>query len=437
MYAERGGARRARRTTPCAALRAAAPVLVLILVCLGGAAEAQGPPQAIADELLVKMRGPAANAPDRVRGVWRRFGAEGLEELPAQRLHRVRVPAAARDGLSRALEGLAEVEYVEPNRRFEPATVPDDPDLDLQWHHAMVGSTSAWSWAYGQGQVIAVLDSGVDRAHPDLKGRLLSGWDAWNDDDDPDDVHGHGTMVAGVAAAATGNGIGVAGMAWGGWILPVRVAGDDGWATSWSIARGIDYAVRRGADVVNLSFAGLVGSQTVIDAARRAVQAGIVVVGSAGNCGCTQGGADTPWILSVGATTPTDGLASFSSRGDYVDLSAPGQTIRTTVRGGRYGSPSGTSFSAPLVAGIVALMRRVDPTLTPAEIETLLVATAEDRGPRGWDPGFGHGRVDAAAALTMVVAQGPARCGLGFELVLVLPLLSGLRAVRRGRRARA
>jgi subtilisin family serine protease len=214
-------------------------------------------------------------------------------------------------------------------------------------------------------------------------------------------------------------------MAWGAAILPVRVAGPDGWASSWAIVKGLAYAVGRGARVANLSFGQLAGSQIVLDAARSAVQDGMVVVASAGNCGCTESHPDSPWLLSVSATTSSDGLATFSSRGSFVDVAAPGQGVQTTSAGGGYGSVSGTSFSAPVVAGLVALIRSAEPSLTPAQVEGRLAASAVDRGPAGWDPSFGHGRVDAYAA---VATYGS--CGLGFELALLLPAVLALRRVR-------
>lgn len=378
------------------------------------------------DELVIKVRRdtPAAQA----RGLLRAAGAASLDEIPARGLHRVRVPASARNAVHSALERDPRVAFVERHRLLPPSFTPDDPRYDLQWHHGTVDTVKAWGRARALGQVVAILDSGVDLDHPDLAGAVLPGWDFWDGDADPSDVFGHGTRVAGVAAALTHNGEGVAGMAWGAAILPVRVAGADGWASTWSIAQGLAYAADQGARVANLSFGQLAGSQTVLDAAQAAVERGVVVVASAGNCGCTESWPDTPWLLSVGATQSSDGLTSYSSRGDYVDVAAPGHGIQTTSAGGGYGNASGTSFSTPLVAGLVALLHAAEPDLTPSQVEDRLAATALDLGAAGWDPSFGHGRVDAGAALA--AAPKPS-CGLGSETAFLLPLLMALRRTRR------
>ena len=421
-----------RRRVPArssrSALRARAyPILAgatagMALVMASGVARAQVSRE-VAGELLVKMRPSTSSA--RARGVLGALGADPLDEIPRQRLHRIRVASAARDAVRSALERNPDVAFVEGHRLFPPTAVPDDPSFGLQWHHATLQSAQAWDRNLAVGQIVAILDSGVDMDHPDLADAILPGWDFWDDDANPSDPNGHGTRVAGVAAAVTHNAKGVAGMAWGAAILPVRVAGSDGWASSWSIAQGLAYAATQGARVANLSFDLLAGSQTVLAAAQAAVEDGVVVVASAGNCGCTESFPDTPWLLSVAATKSNDALASFSSRGAFVDLAAPGQGIQTTLPGGGYGAASGTSFSAPLVTGLVALLQAAEPALTPAQVEARLVATAVDLGAAGWDSSFGHGRVDAAAALAP-----PPVCGLGAELAFLLPLLMALRRAR-------
>lgn len=207
----------------------------------------------------------------------------------------------------------------------------------------------------------------------------------------------------------------------------------------------------------------MAASAAVRAAAQYFVERGGVVIASAGNTAAQEGIAETPWILSVSATDENDALAGFSSWGSYVDLAAPGVGIRTTLNGGGYGSVQGTSYSAPVVAGVAALMLRANPNLTPSELETLLELTAEDLGDAGWDARFGYGRVNAASAVlaAAMLGAGPlpcadgvdndgdglhdypadpqctsplgasaraAACGLGFELALLLPVM--LRAWR-------
>ena len=277
---------------------------------------------------------------------------------------------------------------VEPNRLFDPVAVPDDPLFAQAWHLAKLEAPAAWDVSTGAGVLIAILDTGVDGRHPDLASQVVPGWNFSSNNADTSDAYGHGTQVAGAAAAATANGLGVASVGWNARILPVRVTGSDGVASSWTLSQGLSYAVDHGARVMNMSFAGVGGSATVVSAAEYAVAQGGVVVAAAGNCGCTESTPDSPALLTIGATDANDGLASFSSRGNHVDLSAPGVAIATTTAGGGYGTPSGTSFSAPVAAGVVALMLAAKPALRAPDVEVILSATAVDLGRRA-RMGFG------------------------------------------------
>jgi hypothetical protein len=190
-------------------------------------------------------------------------------------------------------------------------------------------------------------------------------------------------------------------------IMPIRVTGTHGWASDWAIAQGLVWAVDHGARIMNLSFAGVAGSSTILNAAKYVFDRGGIVVAAAGNCGCEDPTPATPWILSVGATDAQDGLASFSSRGPYVDVAAPGVGILTTLAGGGYGAVSGTSFSSPVTAGVLALMLAANRALGPADLEGILAASSVDLGVSGWDAGFGHGRIDALAAVSAAAASVP------------------------------
>lgn len=150
---------------------------------------------------------------------------------------------------------------------------------------------------------------------------------------------------------------------------------------------------------MNMSFGGVAGSSTITSAAQYARSKGAVVVAAAGNCGCDDPTPENPYLISVSATTSTDALASFSSRGAFVDVAAPGSGIYTTAKGGGYASVSGTSFSSPITAGVVALIMAANPTLTPAAVEQILLSTADDLGPAGRDTSFGYGLVNAWQAV--------------------------------------
>jgi len=318
------------------------------------------------------------------------------------------VPVPLLDLAQRLLVLLPQVKFVEKNFEFEPALVPDDTQYVDQWHLPRIQAPQAWDLTQGSaGAVIAILDSGVDATHPDLASKLVAGYNTYSGNTTTTDTYGHGTEVAGAAAALTNNGQGVAGVAGAAPIMPVRVTDGTGRATSASIANGIIWAADHGARVMNLSFNGVAGNATIRTAAEYATNHGSLVVAASGNCGCVDTTPDNPFILSVSATDEADGLAAFSSTGPFVDLAAPGNNILTTAMFGLYTSDSGTSLASPIVAGVAALMFSVKPTLTPAAATQLLASTAVPLGGSAYNTSFGHGRVDALAAVTAAAAYTP------------------------------
>jgi len=352
------------------------------------------------DELIVQLRPGVSDR--EAAAVFAEEGASSVEEIPQIRAHVIRVPEAAIERVREALSHRSEVESIERNSSVAPAMIANDPVY--QWHLGKISAPGAWDLTTGSGQAaIAILDSGVDPNHPDLAAKLLPGWNFYDNNANWADVYGHGTQVAGSAAAISNNGIGVAGVAWQNPILPIRVADANGYSTYSLLAQGLTWASDHGARVMNISFSGVAASSTVRSAAQYVHDRGGLVVASAGNCACNDGTAENPYLLSVGATDPQDQLASFSSRGTYVDLSAPGTGIWTTTNGGGYNGASGTSFSSPITAGVVALMWAANPALSPDEIVMLLEQTAVDLGTTGYDTSFGFGRIDAYAA---VIAAG-------------------------------
>ncbi|HET6623385.1 MAG TPA: S8 family serine peptidase, partial [Gaiellaceae bacterium] len=283
------------------------------------------------------------------------------------------------------------------------AVVPSDP-LVTAWTYEAANLPAAWDVTTGSDTVsIAILDSGVQSTHPDLVGGVDPGYDFVDRDGDPADVLGHGTAVAGIAAARANNGLGAAGACWSCRILPLRVLGLEGFARFATMALAIDDAVARGAAVVNLSLYGEDRNGALEASIRRASAAGVVVVAAAGNEGTTtpQYPAAYADVLGVAATDENGGLAVYSSRGDWVKVAAPGCTP-TTQLGGGFGSGCGTSGAAPVVAGIVGLMRAQAPFASLAQIEAAL---AEGAVPVG---GVRFGRVDALAALQRLGRPAPA-----------------------------
>jgi hypothetical protein len=282
------------------------------------------------------------------------------------------------------------------------AVVPSDP-LATSWVYEAASLPAAWDVTTGsEAVVLAVVDSGVQASHPDLVGAVGAGYDFVDLDADASDVNGHGTAVAGIAAARANNGLGAAGACWSCRILPIRVLGPEGFARLATIAQAIDFAVERGAAVVNVSLYGENRNGALEAAIRRARASGIPVVAAAGNEGTTteQFPAAYPDTLSVGATDESGALAGYSSRGDWVKLAAPGCTP-TTQLGGGFGAGCGTSGAAPLVAGIVALLRTQAPFATVAQLESALARSARSL------PGTRFGRVDAFAALQRLGRPGP------------------------------
>ena len=295
------------------------------------------------------------------------------------------------------------VEFAQPDFIVEPSLQPNDPSFSNQWHHNNINSQQAWDITTGSNVLVAVCDSGFDANHPDLAANLRTDL-AFNAQDGSNyifDADGHGTGTAGSLGAVGNNATGVAGVNWNVDIIPVRVAISDTNSSAYisTMAKCIEYAADNGARVVNLSYGGI--QYAAIDSAAQYLRSkGGLLFMSAGNDG--QEFASYPDYVSfigVGATDQNDNRASFSSFGDYVDLTAPGVSIRTTYPDNRYVNYSGTSFSSPIAAGVAALMVSANPNITVDEIEAGLFSTAVDIGAAGDDNVFGHGLVDAAAAV--------------------------------------
>jgi len=290
--------------------------------------------------------------------------------------------------------------YVELDMAVTHDAIVTDPSYSSSWALPKIQAPSAWDGANGTGVVIAVLDSGVDSAHPDLAGNLVPGWNMIDNNSNTADVNGHGTKVSGSAAATANNGQGSAGVAWGAKIMPVRISDANGYAYWSTVAQGIYWAADHGAKVVNISFNGVSGSSTVQTAAQYLRNKGGVVVVSAGNTSGLQTYTPSDTLLVVAATDSSDNRASFSSYGDYVDVAAPGVSIYSTTNGGGYANVSGTSFSSPITAATIALMFSANKSLSPADAEKILKSTAVDLGTSGIDQYFGSGRIDAARAVS-------------------------------------
>ena len=395
------------------ALAAASRALVLaVLAVIGVAAHAAPPEQRgkpaatwVKGHILVQPRAGLSDAEfDKALATQ---GGKAVGRLGNLDIYVVSLPpTASEQAVANALAHHPNVKFAEVDRLVAPAFTPNDADYGSEWHLQTINAPVAWNTSVGSGVTVAILDSGIDATHPDLVGQLVPGWNFYDNNSNTADVNGHGTMVAGVVAARGNNSIGVAGVAWGAKLMPVRVSDASGTGTLSAFANGLTYAADHGARIANLSFPVQSSSSTQA-AAQYFVNKGGVVFNSAGNYAALDSTPPSNSLVSVSATGGTDILASWSSYGPYVDLSAPGVGIWTTSLGGGYSSVSGTSFSSPLSAGVAALMMSVNPSLAPSQIVSLMESTAVDLGTAGYDYSYGYGRVNAGAAV-IAAAQAKA-----------------------------
>src|SRR5574341_1355083 len=344
------------------------------------------------DAVLVRWR-PRTTAAARARDL-AVAGGRAVARLP----HGWTVVRGAASTLRDRLRRAESVARVEPDLRRRAA------GEDVLYDKAQRSTLEAVRWPEARtlagmpaaDLVVAVVDTGVAANHPDLAGRVLPGYDATGSGAIGVDDNGHGTAVAGVVAAKTGNDEGVAGVASGVSILPVKVLNAAGYGYDSDIAEGVRWAADQGADVINLSLSGL-GSTTVLaEAVAYAHARGAVLVAAVGNGigGALTYPASYPEVLSVGATDGSGDVVDFSQWNEEVDLVAPGVGVVTTYGKGSslgYVRADGTSFAAAIVSGAAALLRTQQPLWTTAQVTEQLTAKARDAGPPGRDRYYGWG----------------------------------------------
>lgn len=255
------------------------------------------------------------------------------------------------------LRNMPGIEYAEPNYIFQLDDV-DDPLFPQQWSLAKISAPAAWNFTIGAPQVlVAVLDSGADLSHPDLAGQI-AGSQNFVGFGDATDNNGHGTHTAGIIAARTNNGIGVASLGYQTRLLIGKVATDQGVGSVATVIQGLEWAIASGAKVVNMSFTFPSPSQALEDAIDDAWDSGLVLVAAAGNSGVTTktypGAYDH--CIAVAATKSNDARASYSNYGSWVEVAAPGDEILSLYKHGQTAILSGTSMAAPHVAALAALL---------------------------------------------------------------------------------
>lgn len=307
--------------------------------------------------------------------------------------------------LIKYFESKANVEFAEPNFLYLQNQIGPNDLLYIeqyQWNLPAIRAEGGWDLSRGQEDVvIAVVDTGVDLNHPDLKNRLTEGYNMIENNNYPDDDNGHGTHVAGIIAAETNNQEGAAGITWYNKIMPVKAMEAEGYGTSFDIAKGIVWAVDHGADVINLSLGNYQTSKVMKEAVNYAYKNDVVIITAAGNDNSTLPSypAAYPEVLAVSAVDYNGKRASFSNYGDYVDVAAPGVQIPSTYFNQQYAALSGTSMASPHVAGLAGLIRSENPNLSNKEVMNIIKKTAYDLGVKGNDIEFGRGLIDVRNAL--------------------------------------
>lgn len=346
------------------------------------------------------------------------FAAQEVENTPLSKIGVKKLKGVDEKDMEQLHQDLLQdpaVEYVVVDYvRHALSITSNDPVFTQQWALAKMHLPEAWEMTQGQADVVtAVIDTGVDMDHPDLVNRLAAGHDYINDDDDPDDDNGHGTMAAGIIVAATDNQTQVAGVTWQGKVMPMKVLDSKGNGNDSDVIAAIIDAADQGARVINLSLGGPESSPALQDAINYAYGKGVVIVAASGNhqsydleksvfypAACDH-------VIAVGAIDSDSEIAYYSNYGSQMDVVAPGSNIIGLSNDGGLVAGDGTSFAAPHVAGLAALLIAYDDSLTPSQTEVYITNSTTDLGDPGWDEYYGEGLVDAYTALHTLQLDKP------------------------------
>lgn len=408
-----------------------AGLAVLVMARGSAASRAVDPPDRVAGEVLLKFK---ASVPVPMRAAaLAALRSRARSRLSPLDVYLVQIPEdTSVEDIVEAFGRNPDVAYAQPNYLYRACLTPNDkyfedqyalfnkgqqigwvPGSPLGKPSADIKATSGWEETTGvAGVVIAVVDTGVDLTHPDLRNKVVGpGYDFINNDADATDDNGHGTMVAGIAAAETDNYEGIAGVAWNAKILPVKVLNAAGTGSSSSIANGILWAADRGAQVFNLSLGAPAQDNAVEDALKYAFETkGAFIAAAAGNDNTAvyYPAAYDRYVCAVAATDYNDQRTTWSNFGAEIDVAAPGANIISTYpvamadKFPPYMWQDGTSLASAHVAGLAALIKGIKPGLTPAELMNIIRYSADDVNSSiypGQDIFVGYGRINMEKAL--------------------------------------
>ncbi|SJZ75092.1 S8 family peptidase [Selenihalanaerobacter shriftii] len=327
------------------------------------------------------------------------------------------------------------IENAEPNVVAHSTLIPNDDCYCTQWGPKHIEAAKGWSLETGKENItIAVLDTGISLNHPDLKPNLVQGYDmvditpdefitspGWELTGDyldrdflPIDEVGHGTHVAGIIAAVGNNAEGIAGVTWHCRVMPVKVLTKyknittgqvTGIGLFDDISAGVIQATDAGADIINLSLGSLNKSLILEDAINYTLNQDVTIIAAMGNENIEEPSypAAFPGVIAVGSINKNDQLSDFSNSGDHIDLVAPGEDIMSSYLNNGYKKLSGTSMAAPHVAGLVGLIKSINPSLSNNQIQNILFKTATDLGKKGFDKFYGWGKINIFEALKLVL----------------------------------
>lgn len=333
-----------------------------------------------------------------------KFGVKIREKLNLPSTFVLKVPAGSEKSIAKLFASIPNVSFAEPNFEYNVLFVPNDPSFSQQWGLSKIQAPQAWDIATGNPLVkIAIVDTGIDKDHPDLSSKVDT-WVNFTNTKSSDDLYGHGTHVAGIAAAITNNSIGIAGVDFNSRLMSVKVLNDSGNGyLSW-IANGIMWASDNGAKVINLSLGGNSSSQTLEEAINYAWNKGALLACAAGNNGNSSASYPAYYqnCIAVAGTDQNDQKTSWSSYGNWVDVAAPGLNIYSTLPNHRakmsstrnYGKASGTSMATPFVSGLAGLIFGQNINMSNSRAREIIQQTAE------------KGRINAFLAVSEISNQG-------------------------------